>query len=248
MYKVKDVYNAIDKIAPFSSQEEWDSSGFLVGESEKEVSKALVCLDVTSSTLNQARNLGCELIVSHHPVFMGAMKCFTDNCLAYKCARYGVSVISAHTCYDFADGGVSDILAGTLGLYNIRKSASGEFTLGETNCKNVLELARKAKDIFNTDITYSFGDKPIKTVAVCGGSGSDFMYDAMDEGADVFFTGEAKHHAFINAAEAGSLPLVCAGHFETEVISVRPLKEKLENMLPDIKFYIANEESPIKHI
>ncbi len=79
------------------------------------------------------------------------------------------------------------------------------------------ELAEKAKDVFDTDITYSLENKPIKTVAVVAGSGTDCMYDAMDEGADVFFTGEDRHHAFINAAENG-LPLVCAGHFETEII------------------------------
>ena len=247
MYKVKDIYKAIDRFAPFSSQEDWDNSGFSVGESDRQVTKVLVCLDITGETLSQAKNLGCELIVSHHPVFMGALKSLTDNCLAYKCAKYGIAVISAHTCYDFADGGVSDILAETLGLENIRKSSSGEFTLGETDCKNVLELAKRAKDVFDTDISYSLEDKPIKTVAVCGGSGTDFMYDAMDDGADVFFTGEGRHHAFINASENG-LPLICAGHFETEIISIKPLKERLERDFPEIKFYIANEASPMKHI
>lgn len=247
MPRVIDIYNYIDSFAPFSSQEEWDNSGFLVGESDKEVNKILVCLDITSATLNQAENIGCELIVSHHPVFMGGLKSLTDNCLAYKCAKKGIAVISAHTCYDFAEGGVSDICAQALGLKNIRKAKSVPFTLGETDCKTVMELAEKAKDVFDTDITYSLEDKPIKTVAVVAGSGIDFMYDAMDEGADVFFTGEDRHHAFINAAENG-LPLVCAGHFETEIIAVRPLAERLEKEFPEVKFYIANEASPMKHI
>lgn len=248
MPRVIDVYNFIDSFAPFSTQEEWDNSGFLVGDSGNEVTKILVCLDITGETVMQAKKLGCELIVSHHPVFMGALKNFTDNCLAYKCAKYGISVISAHTCYDFADGGVSDILAHTVGLTNIRKSASGLLILGETECKTVLEFARKVKKIFGSDITYSLGDKPIKTVAVCGGAGTDFMYEAMDEGADVFFTGEGKHHNFINAAEAGSLAIVCAGHFETEIISVKPLADRISREFKNIEVITAEESSPIKHI
>ena len=247
MHKVIDIYRYMDSIIPFSAQEEWDNSGFLVGESDKTVTKILVCLDITSQTVDEAQKLGCELIVSHHPVFIGGLNSLTDNCLAYKCARKGISVISSHTCYDFADGGVSDILAETIGLTNIRKSASGEFTLGETDCKTVYELAEKAKGIFNTDITYSLPDKPVKTVAVCGGAGTDFIYNAMDEGADVFFTGEGKHHAFINAAENG-LALICAGHFETEVIAVKPLADRIKNKFSDLEVFVANETSPIKHI
>lgn len=246
MLKVIDVFNYLDSIIPFSTQEEWDNSGFLVGESDGAVTKILVCLDVTSSVIDEAKKLGCELIVSHHPVVFGELDSITDNCLAYKCARNGISVISSHTCYDFAEGGVSDILAETLGLTNIRKSASGLYTLGETDCKTVFELAEKAKTIFNTDISYSLPDKPIKTVSVCGGAGTGFLGEAANE-SDVFFTGESKHHAFINAAEDG-LALICAGHFETEVIAVKPLAERLKNKFTDTEVFVANETSPIKHI
>lgn len=247
MPKVNDIYNYIDTFAPFSTQEEWDNSGFLVGESDREVTKILVCLDVTSAAVDEAVRLGCELIVSHHPVIFGKIGSITDSNLAYKCAKNGISVISAHTCYDFADGGVSDILAERIGLKNIRKSASGEFVLGETDCKTVYELAQKAKSVFNTDIQYSLGEKSIKTVAVCGGAGTDFMYDALDEGADVFFTGEGKYHNFLNAAEDG-LALICAGHYETEVISIKPLADRIKNKFGDVEVFVANEASPIKHI
>ena len=246
MLKVIDVFNYLDSIIPFSTQEEWDNSGFLVGESDGAVTKILVCLDVTSSVIDEAKKLGCELIISHHPVIFGELDSITDNCLAYKCARKGISVISLHTCYDFADGGVSDILAETLGLTNIRKSASGLYTLGETDCKTVFELAEKAKAIFNTDISYSLPDKPIKTVSVCGGAGTGFLGEAANE-SDVFFTGESKHHAFINAAEDG-LALICAGHYETEVIAVKPLADRLKNKFSDLEVFVANETSPIKHI
>ena len=46
MATVKDIYNFIDKIASFSTQEEWDNSGLLVGDENKEVSKILFSLDI----------------------------------------------------------------------------------------------------------------------------------------------------------------------------------------------------------
>ena len=48
MATVKDIYNFIDSIAPFSTQEEWDNSGFLVGDEDAEVSKVLFALDATT--------------------------------------------------------------------------------------------------------------------------------------------------------------------------------------------------------
>ena len=53
MYKVRDFYNYIDSFAPFDTQEEWDNSGFLIGDSKADVNKVAVMLDVTSETLKK---------------------------------------------------------------------------------------------------------------------------------------------------------------------------------------------------
>lgn len=247
MPKVIDIYNYIDEIAPFSEQEEWDNSGFLIGESDREVFKVILALDVTSSLFEQATDAGCQLIVTHHPVIFKAARRLTDNSLIYKAAKSGISVISAHTSYDCADSGVSQILAETLGLQNIQKSSKGEFRLGNCRESTVLELARSAENIFHSDVAYCNADKKIKTVAVCGGAGSDFISEASAAGADVFLTGEASHHDFLDAYE-NNIGLITAGHFETEIISIRPLLEKLSRKFTDVEFIQAKEKSPIYHI
>ena len=247
MAKVKDFYGFIDSFAPFSSQEEWDNSGLLVGSGENEVTKVLVALDITPETVKEAKENGCELIVSHHPIIFSAQKSFTDGSLAYLCARENISVISAHTCYDFAEGGVSDTLAAAAGLTNIRKAPSGEYTLGETAFNTAGELAQFVKEKLSSEISLCLKDKPIKTVAVCGGAGSDFIFDALENGADAFLTGEAKHHEFLDAKSCG-IALICAGHFETEVIAMKPLAEKLAAKFGDTQIILMKQSSPIEHI
>ena len=65
---VSEILSYIDSFAPFSTQEKWDNSGLLVGDINCEVSKALVCLDVTDAEIEYAKNCGAQLIISHHPV------------------------------------------------------------------------------------------------------------------------------------------------------------------------------------
>lgn len=247
MPKVSDIYNFIDSFAPFESQAEWDNSGLLVGDSDAEVKKAVVALDCTDGVTDLAVREKCSLIITHHPVIFNPQSDFRDDNTAYKCAKNGISVISAHTCYDFARGGVNDILAETLSLKNIRKSADGEFTLGETDCTEVKELAGLVAERLAARVSYCLKDKRIKTVAVCGGAGADFLAPASLEGADVLVTGEAKYHEFLDAAKSGTA-LITAGHYNTEVIAMRPLYQRLCERFGDIGFILYDGASPIEYI
>ena len=61
--KVKDIIAAVEKVAPLRFQDEWDNSGLQVGFLNNEVSKVLVCLDITEAIVNEAEKKGCEMIV-----------------------------------------------------------------------------------------------------------------------------------------------------------------------------------------
>ena len=68
MATVKDIYCAMDEWAPFETQMDFDNAGFLVGRGEAKADKVLVALDITQEVVEEAAKLGCQLIVSHHPV------------------------------------------------------------------------------------------------------------------------------------------------------------------------------------
>ncbi len=230
MSKVIDFYNFIDSIAPFATQESWDNSGFLVGDGEKEVKRVLLALDVTEDVLNEADEIGADLIITHHPVIFGALKEFHPKNIAFLAAEKGIAIISAHTCLDIADGGVNDCLAAALGLKNIVKVDDGEglMRMGELeeelSCEEFIKYVAEKLNVGG--IKYTPANKNIKKVAVCGGSGGDLYPFAIKAGADAFVTANIKHNQWIEMKREGFCVLD-AGHFCTENTVIAPLVEML---------------------
>ena len=124
MVTVEGIYNYIDSIAPFNTQEEWDNSGLLVGDKNAEVSKILFALDVTSDIINQAIDCGAELIITHHPIIFKPVSDVLSDSLIYKLIKNNISIICAHTNYDKAIDGVNDILCNTVGFDTFKKIES----------------------------------------------------------------------------------------------------------------------------
>ena len=118
--KVKDIYNAINEFAPYKNAEKWDNCGILVGNPDKEISKVLLCLDVTYEVINEAEKIGAELILSHHPIIFNPLKNVLANSIVYQLIKKDISVISSHTNLDISPEGVNLALANAAGLKNLR--------------------------------------------------------------------------------------------------------------------------------
>lgn len=228
---VKEVYEVLEKLAPKSTAMPGDNPGFLVGDGSSEVKKILVALDCTSDVILEAERAGANLIVTHHPVIYAPLKDVTEESRVFKLISRGISVISWHTNLDMAEGGVNDCLAKRLGLTELRVLENLE--TGFKSRIGVLkqavsadELAARAKAELGGNIRYNDGGKPIKTIAVCGGSGTDMFAPAVLCGADALVTSDIKHSLFITANEKG-FTIIDAGHYYTENIIVRPLAEYL---------------------
>lgn len=116
---VGDLARLIDGIAPFSSCMDWDNVGVLIGEKTAPLTRVLVTLDVTPDAVAEAVRLGADCIVSHHPVIFHALKSLPADGVPALCLKAGISVISAHTNYDFAPCGINYALAEALGLTGI---------------------------------------------------------------------------------------------------------------------------------
>ena len=117
--KVSDIYRILDEIAPFDTQMDFDNAGLLLGDPEAPVRCILTALDLTSGVAEEARRVGAQLLVTHHPVFFRPVKRLveTDPEARNVCAliRGNVAMIAAHTNFDMAEGGVNDALAAQLG-------------------------------------------------------------------------------------------------------------------------------------
>lgn len=248
---VADIYEYLESFAPFENQEQWDNSGLLVGSLKKEVKKVAVVLDVCASTVQEAIKLSADLIISHHPLIFKPKKNFLSDCAEYLLACNDISVISSHTCLDGADEGVNDVLCKLMELKNVKKletydTACPIVRIGETEKTSACRFAEKIKNVLQTNVSFVDAGREIKTVAVCTGSGADFIKDVLKTNADAYVTGEAGYHAMLDAKESG-LSVFCAGHFETEKPAMKALGAKIKENFKDVEILEINEKCPIEY-
>lgn len=253
MTTVKNISDFINSIAPYDTQCEWDNCGILVGDKDKAVKKIGFSLDLTSEVLNYAKENGVDLIITHHPIIFRPVKKILKGNLAYDLALSGISAISAHTCFDCANGGVNDILCEILGITNTEGVPDEECKIpmariGEIEPMKSVDFAKKVAEALGTTCRVADGENIIKRVAVCGGAGADdFLFASAEMGADAIVTGEIKHHIFLAAKEIG-ITAIQAGHFETENPAVSVLMKYINNEFKDVECLLLKQTNPTKII
>ena len=252
MIKVKDISDYINKISPYDTKCDWDNCGILVGDEEAEVKKIAFTLDLTPDTLLEAKTFGADLIVTHHPVIFKPQLSFIKGNITYEAATLGMSVISAHTCFDCASGGVNDVLCELLGIKNAVGVPSEESKfpmarIGDINPMSSVDFSAFVAERLNTVCRVVDSGKAINKVAVCGGSGMDFFESAVKMGADAFVTGDVSHHHFLRAADCG-VTLIAAGHFETEFPAMTRLMDLVANVFDELECLVINQKNPVKFI
>ena len=253
MTTVADILKFMEAIAPRTMKMDWDNVGLLCGRRNAEVTKLLVALDPFEHVCKEAADWGVELIVTHHPIIFQAMKAVTDDTSIgrsiLQLCRYGIAAINAHTNLDQAPGGVNDVLARTLGLQDIQViNACGVDEDGqEWGLLRSGEVDEQSLDAFLSHVKatlgcqglrYVDGGKPVRKVAVGGGSCASGMLDALAAGCDTFVTADIKYNQFWDARDLG-LNLIDAGHFQTENPVVYVLAEKLKAAFPEIEVKIS---------
>ena len=235
---VKDIFEYLNHLYPVSTACDFDNPGLLVGDGNDVVTKALIALDCTFETVNAAKNEGCQLIITHHPVIFSGIKNVVAGSLVYELIKNGISVISMHTNLDIGDGGVNDCLCNELELKDITPYTAMDGYLlkyGTIPYVSADLFAESIKQKLGGRVKYIDGGRPIEKGLVCSGSGGDFIEDAINGNFDALVTADIKHHHFLMARD-NEVSLFDAGHFETEDICIEPLKNNLQTKFADIDF------------
>lgn len=122
--KIKEILQTIEKIAPLALQETYDNSGVQIGDVNQDLKSILLSIDVTEEVMEEAIRLGCNLIISHHPIAFKSFKSltgksYTERCLIKAC-KHDIVLYAAHTNLDNAQKGINYQLAKILNLQNVR--------------------------------------------------------------------------------------------------------------------------------
>lgn len=122
--RIREILMTIEQLAPLALQESYDNSGVQVGDVNQDAKAALLCIDVTEEVIDEAVSLGCNLVISHHPLAFRPFKSLTgknyiERCMIKAC-KHDVVVYAAHTNLDNAKNGINNYLANIIGLEQIR--------------------------------------------------------------------------------------------------------------------------------
>ena len=244
MMTVNNVLDYLKEKYPLDTACDFDNVGLLVGDKAATVTRAVVCLDCDINTVNYAKEIGAELIVTHHPVIFGGIKNVLAGTPVYEAVKVGISVISMHTNLDIAEGGVTENLCAAIGLKNVKPYVAHDGFLireAESDIAVAEELAQVIKANLNTAVRYVDSGREIKKVLVCSGSGGGFLTDVISGGFDALIAADIKHNVFMDAINGG-VTVFDVGHYQSENIIVNPLRKELKNAFCDIKFTVFNNE------
>jgi dinuclear metal center YbgI/SA1388 family protein len=355
-----EIVAAMEAIAPTSNAESWDNVGMLCGDPDHEVSRGMICIDLTQEVLDEAIGKKCDFVIAYHPVIFEGLKRVNAGSVAHRAIARGIDVYCPHTAWDVVEGGVNDFLMEMMGVKNarvLRKTAAkttqykvvafvpfeatervagamfgagagriGEYsrcsfrvegagtfmgsekshpavgkkmiyeTVGENRVEmvvkasvleGVLSAMKKAHPyeepvfdvipLFNANdagqgrigelekaterrevlrrISAGLGVRhllvagpragKIGRVACLAGSGGEFLKDAMEQKAELYLTGEMRHHDALKAAERG-MTVVCALHSNSERASLRRMARMLKKRVKVEVVMSARDRDPFE--
>ncbi len=239
-----ELYEKLSERFPESLSCEWDNDGIAVSSGPVcNVEKVLVALDATEGALEYAASNGFDTVVTHHPmIFKGVKNVTPETNVGRKiifAIMNGITVMAFHTRLDAAVGGVNDALCDVLGITDCLPYGNAECPdmgrIGRVEDITVSEFFKRVKKALDSTCRCytACKDDVCSKIAVLGGSGKDFVYEAKEAGADVIVTGEASYNFLLDAAENG-ISVITAGHFETEFPVCEKLKYEILKICPDI--------------
>ena len=248
---IRELYAVLDARFPRSLSCDWDNDGIsCAADLNAPVSGIYIALDPTEDAVNAAIEKGCNVLLTHHPMLFRGLKAVdghdTGSRKVIRLIQNGVTAMAFHTRLDAADGGVNDALATCLGLTNVEPFGDNSNPAGKpigrvgdlpeaVDAKTFAETVKKALHL--PALVFAGCGKPVRRVAVLGGSGDEDIAAAVAAGADTYVTGELRYHQLCDAPY-GEINLVMAGHFHTEAPVLEILAQVCREACPDAPVHV----------
>lgn len=242
--KLQEIIEVIEKIAPLNLKEDFDNVGLMIGDRNKDITKVLIALDCTLDVIEEGKNLGVQLILTHHPLLFKKPSTITMDTLLGKkiinLIKNDINLYAAHTNWDSVKNGLNDTIVSLLG-YKYSDIISINSNNIEAGIGRIVYLDKeKTIEEIIKDIKYRFDvkhlryvgalNKQVKTIAIINGSGQEFFEASRKLGADLIITGDTTYHFVSDYKEMG-LGIIDMGHFNSEWTVVKELSKNIEKEL-----------------
>lgn len=237
MPRLSDLTGLLDELYPPAWAESWDAVGPVCGDPDAEVRRVLFAVDPVQQVADEAVAFGADLLITHHPLYLRGTTTVSAGTfkgrVVHTLIRGGVALHVCHTNADTADPGVSDALAAAVGLrvtgplLPAPDDPAGRRGTGRVGTlPAAVPLSAFAAQVARGLPATATGirvagdpERPVRRVAVCGGSGDSFFEAVRSAGVDAYLTADLRHHPASEAVEAGGPDgpaLVDAAHWATE--------------------------------
>jgi dinuclear metal center YbgI/SA1388 family protein len=256
--RLADVVPVLEAIAPPRLAEGWDNVGLLVGDPAAEVAAMLMCIDYTPAVAEEARAKGCGLVLAYHPPIFEALRRVVAKGPIFEAIRDGIALWSPHTALDVVEGGTNDFLADVLGLgaraplrapgAKAGPAPQGE-KLGIGRIGDLAEPIERAALV--AQIKRGLGVSSLlvagpeegvaRRVAAGAGACGNLIDDALAQGAELYLTGELRHHDALKAARLG-MTVVCALHSNSERAILPQVQARILAALPALHVHVSVED------
>lgn len=258
-YTLFDVRQIVDRLWPAATAETWDRVGLVTGRNTDTVSTVLLAVDPVRATVDEAIELGADLLLTHHPLMLRGVHSVAED--TYKGAlvsdliRAGVALLSAHTNADAPERGVSDEIARALSLRDTEPlvpgvdPTSGLGRVGELpETMTLRSLAEQLTSILpETAVGARVAGDPqriIRRVALLGGAGDSLLGHSLVRSADVYITSDLRHHPAQEAVEeamvSGGPALIDVPHWASESVWLTTAARQLEESLPGLRAQVSH--------
>jgi len=233
MIRFDELTSAIESFAPLDEYLDIDSSGVQIRTGSGVLERILVCLEVNDDVIDEAIEEGADVIITHHPLIFYPVSSIESGDVPgryiIRLLENGISVYSSHLPFDFCETGNNAYLAKLLGLLDA-DTKSGRFP-EPVSLEKACDLVEKALDLPGGFIrVVDGGRESISKVGFCTGAGGDMIRDALNDGCDLFITGDLKLHE-AQYAKARGISVIDAGHYGTEKIFTENFAAQLSRKL-----------------
>ena len=231
MTSLADVVDLIHGWYPPATADPHDAVGLVAGDPTATITRVMFAVDPTIEVAREAAAWGADLLVVHHPLFLTPVSSVAATSpkgrTLHALTSVGCALLTAHTNADLAESGVSESLALALGLGDlapIRPAGPGPATgSGRTGTIEQTSLGDFAARVAAALPATAHGvrvagdpDRPVRRVAVCGGSGDFLLDELVGSDVDVFVTSDLRHHRAGEFLEHGGPALVDVAHWAAE--------------------------------